>query len=165
MCSCSITWQTKNVISLLVQYLWPANMAKWWHTLRSSPLIKLLHLSNTWFLRSRDMLNFLYLHLHLNNCHTHGKVLTEGEKLRLTCVYESLYYKLKTYLLHDIANGHKIYYGMANHKELPLINLDDPLMRWSCQAMWQSSYISPPAQNSWTPNKAKCWCTVRDSHP
>ena len=30
---CEITWQTKNIISLLPQWLWPQNLAVWWLTL------------------------------------------------------------------------------------------------------------------------------------
>ena len=33
---CKITWQTKNIISLLTNCLWPPKLAEWWLTLRGS---------------------------------------------------------------------------------------------------------------------------------
>ena len=57
--SCYITWQAKN-ISLAPQYLWPPILARWWHTHSKNYII----LQSRSFVRSRDLLNTLYLHLH-----------------------------------------------------------------------------------------------------
>ena len=33
--SCEVTWQIKNILSPLPQYLWPPNLAGWLHTMKS----------------------------------------------------------------------------------------------------------------------------------
>ena len=45
-------------------------------------------------------------------------------------------------------------------EELWPINMHDTSIEWSCGAMWQIKYISPPAEDEWTPNKIRCWLSV-----
>ena len=62
-----ITWKTKSIWTLLVQNLWLLNMERWWRTMKSSNSQN--YLIHQWrgFVRSGDMLNTLYLHMHLTN--------------------------------------------------------------------------------------------------
>ena len=68
--SCEIIWQTKTIISLIPQCLWPPNLAGWWLTLSGfHPLSCLTH----WWRdlgRSRDKLKPLYLY-YCSPCYDH----------------------------------------------------------------------------------------------
>ena len=55
---------------------------------------------------------------------------------------------------------------MIYHDEPPSINWYDFSMRSLCEVTWQIKYImSPPAEDPWTPNQARCWLTVSDTYP
>ena len=58
------TWQTKTIISTLLEWLCPLNLAKWWLILMGSCLESHMTLSSFDLARSRDKLKPLYLHYH-----------------------------------------------------------------------------------------------------
>ena len=58
--SCKITWNTRYVISLLQQGLWPLNFLRWWNTIRT---FHLQNYTNLWIrghLMPHDKLKTLY---------------------------------------------------------------------------------------------------------
>ena len=55
---------------------------------------------------------------------------------------------------------------MIYHDEPPSINWYDFSMRSLCEVTWQIKYImSPPEEDPWTPNQARCWLTMSDTYP
>ena len=64
-----ITWQAKTRISLLWQYLWPLNLARWWHTMKSFLSKSYMNFQSRGFVKSRDILNALHFHLHYTSSH------------------------------------------------------------------------------------------------
>ena len=51
MWSCKVMWQTKIIISLLPEWLWPPNLIEWWHTLRHLKKKSYIHMNDnlTWW--------------------------------------------------------------------------------------------------------------------
>ena len=68
-------------ISLLSQYLWPPNLATWWHTIKSSHSWSYMIFQSRVFVKLLDKLSLLYLHLYTFNSHKHGTMVTYHEKL------------------------------------------------------------------------------------
>ena len=46
----------------------------------------------------------------------------------------------------------KLFRAVTRCEELSFINMHDTSMEWSCGAIWQIKYISPPVEDVWTPN-------------
>ena len=53
--SCLVTWQIKNIIYLLLQYLWPPNLVRCWHIIKSSNSWSYLIPQSRGFMRSLDI--------------------------------------------------------------------------------------------------------------
>ena len=48
-------------------------------------------------------------------------------------------------------------------RELPPKNLHNTSTEWSCEVTWWVKWISPPAEDVWTPNQARHWLGIRSS--
>ena len=60
----SFMWQTKTIISLLPQYLWPSNMAEWGLAMKSPHPKSRITLWSHGLARSHDKFKLLSLHYH-----------------------------------------------------------------------------------------------------
>ena len=106
-CSCGITWQTKTIISPLLQPLWQPNFAGWWLSVMWISLIKSHDSPISWCCESNAKLNhYISTTAMLMNTKT-GRVVTCHEGLLPIKLYDPVWRAWSCKILWQTKNANK----------------------------------------------------------
>ena len=193
--SSEIMWQTKTIVCLLPQCLWPPDVARWQLTIRGYPqkghmthrlrgLTRLCDNLKTYHFQYNSAYGYwswqcgdLYWWVTPKNRSNYISTITESMATKLGRLVTYLEGFLSIELLNLLATWQYIFTTavplatepgrLVTYLEVSLpIKLNDPLMKYSYKITLQTTNIvSPLTQCLMPPNLAGWWLTIKGSHP